>query len=263
MASWSGSSGERSTDRHRRFRLGGNQMNRWILVIATTLTCSAQKTYDVYRAVSPVTIDGKLDERAWRDAPSMGDFTFLWMKDGAKEQTIAKLLWDDENLYVSWQAHDKHISAYVTQTNGPVYQDDCVEIFIAPNPEKVKNYYNFEINAIGAMLSQARADWRLGELWWEPEGMRYRTSFHGRPKKDELPEDTQWVVEAAIPLSNFARDAVHTPPRNGDVWRLNLQRLGGKTDAQYSAWSPLPGDRPNFHQPEAFGIVRFVNKPPK
>jgi hypothetical protein len=234
---------------------------KWCIALLTPLAAHAQPTYEIARASSPVVIDGKLDEPAWRAARSVGDFTFLWVKDGAKEQTVAKLLWDDDNLYVSWYAHDKHISAYVTQRNGAVYKDDCVEIFIAPNPDKVKNYYNFEINAIGAMLTQARGDWRsASNVWWEPEGVQVRTSLQGLPKKDESPEDTHWIVEAAIPLKNFAKDAAHTPPRHGDRWRLNLQRLGGKTDAQYSAWSPLPGERPNFHQPEAFGTVIFVKR---
>ena len=34
-----------------------------------------------------------------------------------------------------------------------------MEIFISPNPKKVKNYYTFEINAIGTMLNRARTDW--------------------------------------------------------------------------------------------------------
>ena len=94
-------------------------------------------------------------------------------------------------------------------------------------------------------------------------GVQYRTTFHGLPKKDESPDDNHWIVEAAIPLKNFARDAAHTPPHDGDRWRLNLQRLGGITNAQASTWSPLPEGVRSFHTPEAFGSVRFVNRPPQ
>jgi putative heme-binding domain-containing protein len=172
------------------------------------------------------------------------------------------MLWDDENLYVSWYAHDRHISASVTERHGPVSKDDCVEIFISPNPEKVKNYYTFEINAIGTMLNRARTDWWSGPPTWEPEGVRYRTTYHGLSKKNESPQDGHWIVEAAIPFKNFARDAAHTPPRDGDRWRLNLQRLGGLTNAQASTWAPLPENVRSFHTPEAFGYVRFVNSGP-
>jgi putative heme-binding domain-containing protein len=233
-----------------------------VFILLTSAVCSGQKTYDIYRAASPINIDAKLDERDWQQAPSVGDFDFPWFKEGAKEQTVAKLLWDDENLYVSWYAHDRHISASVTQRHGPVSKDDCVEIFLSPNPEKVKNYYTFEINAIGTMLNRARTDWWSGPPTWEPEGVRYRATYHGLPKKEESPQDDHWIVEAAIPLKNFARDAAHTPPRNGDRWRLNLQRLGGLTNSQASTWAPLPEGVRSFHTPEAFGYVRFVSSGP-
>lgn len=222
--------------------------------------CPAQKTYEIHRAAGRIEIDGKLDEPSWRHAPSVGDFGFPWPESGEKEQTVAKLLWDDENLYVSWYAQDRHISAFVTQRHGPVSKDDCVEIFLSPNPAKVKNYYTFEINAIGTMLNRARTDWWTGPPTWEPEGVRYRTTFHGQPRKEESAQDTHWIVEAAIPLRNFVRDAAHTPPQDGDEWRLNLQRLGGITNAQASTWSPLPAGVRTFHTPEAFGVVRFVKR---
>ena len=234
--------------------------------ILLLLACSnsyGQSAYEIQRAQGPIQIDGKLDEDDWKRAKDVGEFDFPWFEKGDKERTVAKLLWDDENLYVSWLAHDRHISASVTQRHGPVSKDDCVEIFLSPNPDKVKNYYTFEINAIGTMLNRARTDWWTGPPTWEPEGVRYRTTFHGLSKKDESPQDEYWIVEAAIPLKNFARDASHTPPRAGDQWRLNLQRLGGITNAQASTWAPLPQGIRSFHTPDAFGTVRFVSRPPQ
>jgi hypothetical protein len=232
-----------------------------VALIAPPAALVAQSPYEIRRASSSVQIDAKLDEPAWREAPAVGDFHFVRPPSGEKETTTAKLLWDDESLYVSWQSEDRHISAYVTERHGPVSNDDCVEIFISPNPQKVRNYYTFEINAIGAMLNRARTDWWTGAPTWEPDGVRYRTTFHGLAKKDESPDDKSWVVELAIPFKNFVRDAAHTPPRHGDEWRLNLYRTGGKTNRQSSSWWPLaPGVR-TFHSPESFGPVRFVSTP--
>ena len=214
--------------------------------------------YDVLRAGSPIVIDGRLDEAAWRQAPAVSDFHFNWW---TSEQTVAKLLWDDTRLYAGYFCHDKHISASVTKRHGPVSRDDCVEIFLSPNPDKIRNYYGFEINVIGTMLNFIRADWRQGPFHWEPEGVEYRTSFHGLPQKSESPEDTHWILELAIPWKNFERDAANIPPRDGDLWRLNLNRAGGITNAQYSTWSPVNTPKPNFHVPEAFGWVRFVSRP--
>jgi hypothetical protein len=216
--------------------------------------------YEIRRAAGPITIDARLEEKAWSDAPAVSPFRFNWWTAGEKEPTVAKMLWDDENLYVGYYCHDRHISAYITERHGPVSRDDCIEIFLSPNPAKIRNYYTFEINAIGTMLNRCRTDWWTGPPNWEPEGVRYRTSFHGLPKKDEDPADDHWIVELAIPFRNFARDAAHTPPRPGDEWRLNLNRLGGKTNAQASTWSPIPPPSRTFHTPEAFGTVTYIGR---
>jgi len=233
----------------------------WFCFLVST-TGQTLPSYDIYRKAGPLTIDAKLDETAWRQAPSAGDFHFNWHTDGPKEQTVAKLLWDDENLYVGYYCHDKNISAEVVQRHGPVSKDDCVEVFISPNANKVRNYYGYEINVIGTMLNFLRADWYNGPFNIEPQGVRYRTSFHGLPVKHDSPDDDHWILELAIPFKNFEKDAPHTPPRDGDTWRLNLNRAGGKTNTQYSTWSPVSSPKPNFHVPEAFGTVRFVNRPP-
>ncbi|MEZ5400091.1 MAG: carbohydrate-binding family 9-like protein [Bryobacteraceae bacterium] len=240
-------------------------MFRCVILLAGLTSAAMAQTlprYEIYRAAGRISIDGKLDEPAWRQAPAAGDFHFNWWKEGEKEQTIAKMLWDDENLYVSYDCRDKHIAAEVVERHGPVSLDDAVEIFISPNPGKVRNYYGFEMNAIGTSLNFIRADWRKDGFQWEPEGVRLRTTFQGVRIKQDSPDDTHWILELAIPLANFAKDAAHTPPAEGDEWRLNLNRAGGKTNAQFSTWSPVGTDRPNFHQPDSFGFVRFVNRPP-
>jgi hypothetical protein len=240
-------------------------MPRAALVLIAAAAAGAQPLADyvIHRAPSAIVIDAKLDEAAWKVTPPVSDFVFNRFEKGEKEPTIARLLWDDVNLYVSYVCKDRHISAYEKQRHGPVSKDDCVEIFISPNPAKVKNYYTWEINAIGTMLNRCRTDWWTGPPTWEPEGVRHRTTFHGAEKKDESPDDREWIVEMAIPLSNFSRDAAHTPPHDGDEWRLNLNRTGGQTNRQSSTWSPIAPPVRSFHTPEAFGRVKFVSRTPK
>ncbi len=241
-------------------------MLSWVLLIHGVLSdagAMAQSTpgaveYRIQRASSEVVIDARLDEPAWQKAAPASDFLFNWFSAGEKERTEAKMLWDDDNLYVSWRCEDRHISAYETKRHGPVSKDDCVEIFISPNPQKVRNYYTFEINSIGTMLNRCRTDWFTGGPTWEPEGVRHRATFSGLAKKDEQGDDREWIVEMAIPLKNFARDAAHMPPRDGDEWRLNLMRTGGRTNMQQSTWSPIAPPGRSFHSPENFGKVVFV-----
>ncbi len=236
----------------------------WVacLLAMSTALVSAQEPprYSVQRRTSRISIDAKLNEPAWQRAPLAGQFHFNRWKQGEKELTDVRLLWDDKNLYVAYYCHDRHISASVTKRHGPVSQDDCVEIFLSPNPQKVTNYYTFEINAIGTMLNRCRTDWWKGPPFWEPLGVRYRTSLRSSRPKQESPDDHDWIVELAIPFKNFARDAAHTPPRPGDTWRINLYRTGGITNRQGSSWSPLPPGVSTFHTPESFGWIEFTGR---
>ncbi|MBL8179965.1 MAG: c-type cytochrome [Bryobacterales bacterium] len=236
---------------------------RFLLFLIPALAAAQRPVeYTIQRASSPISIDASLDEPAWRNATPTGEFVFNWHESGDKEPTEARLLWDDDNLYVSWRCSDRHISAFETKRHGPVSKDDCVEIFLSPNPSAPRNYYTFEINAIGTMLNRCRTSWWTGPPTWEPDGVRYRTTFHGLARKDESPGDKEWIVELAIPLKNFARDAAHIPPRPGDEWRLNLMRTGGKTNMQHSTWSPIPpSSQKSFHTPENFGKVVFAAQP--
>lgn len=231
-----------------------------LFLLGDCLAAQQLSSYTVYRASSPISIDARLDEPAWKAAPLLSDFHFNWWTGGEKEKTEARMLWDKENLYVSYFCHDKHISATITKRHGPVSKDDCVEIFISPNPAKVANYYTFEINAIGTMLNRCESSWWTGGPTWNPEEVTCRTSLQGLSAKQESPSDRSWIVELAIPLRNFSRDAAHIPPHDGDVWRMNLYRTGGITNRQDSSWSPiLPGPH-SFHRPESFGKVKFSTR---
>jgi hypothetical protein len=231
----------------------------WLQAARAELGGTGLPGYDVRRATGTIKIDGVLDDAAWQRATPVGPFRFHWWTAGEKEPTEVKMLWDDENLYLAYRCTDRHISAKVTARHGSVSNDDCVELFLAPNPSKVRNYYTLEINAIGAMLNRCRTDWWSGPPTWEPEAMVHATSLPRGVVKEESAHDREWTVEMAVPLRNFARDAAHMPPQAGDIWRLNLNRTGGTTNKQASSWSPIPAQVRSFHTPSAFGMIRFVD----
>ena len=214
--------------------------------------------YTIYRSGEEIDIDGQLDEVAWTAAPDVGKFQFPWYQAGVKEQTVAKLLWDNENLYVSFLCEDAHIWAEAMQRDGPVYRDDCVEVFAAPNPAQPKTYFNIEMNVLGIFLDEYHPGEREKKVEgkWNGEGIRIATSIAGSLNDDE-DEDQYWILEAAIPLKNYAQAGGVVPPQPGDVWYLGLNRCGGKTNQQYSQWAPSQTKRPNFHRPIDFGPVTF------
>ena len=213
--------------------------------------------YMVERAQGTITVDGVPDEADWEEAQSVGDFVFPWWDEskGSKAQTVAKVLWDDENLYLCFFCYDPYIYAEFTERDDATYLDDCVELFAAPNPDEVWQYYGFEINVRGAVLDYARyGEGGKLDFPWNAAGVRIESSVIGT-LNDDTDTDQSWTVEAAIPFSNFP-----TRPRVGDAWRANLNRCGGQTEQQYSQWSSSDTPGPNFHVPPRFGQMVFVDR---
>ncbi len=219
--------------------------------------------YTIHRTGSEIKIDGQLDEKAWKSAAAVGTFKFPWWTEGKKEQTEAKLLWDDENLYVAYRCEDAHVWAEHTERDSQVYRDDCVEVFTAPNPAQPFNYFNIEMNVHGAILDRHHPNGpgRDEAPNWNAKGVKIATKVDGTLNND-ADTDRGWTLEAAIPFANFKVAARHTPPRGGDVWHLNLNRLGGKTNPQHSQWSAGKSKRPAFHTPQYFGRVVFSRRQP-
>ena len=234
-------------------------------ILARQLKAEAQVvkpgSYAIYRTATPITIDGKLDEPGWFAAPSVGDFQFAWYKSGKREQTVAKFLWDDKNLYVSFICQDAHIAGTRTDHDSDVWEDDCVEVFTAPNPDLPMAYFNIEMNVRGTHLDGYHPSKNSTpfETNWNAEGIQIKTSVVGTLNNDR-DTDSLWILEAAIPFAAFAHVAKHTPPHPNDVWHLNLNRLGGVTNVQYSQWSPGTSVKPQYHRPQDFGRVIFSDE---
>ena len=69
------------------------------------------KSYVAVRAGSPLVIDGKLDDAAWRDAPWTD--LFVDIEGDAKPKpaldTRVKMLWDDAYFYIGADLREPHL----------------------------------------------------------------------------------------------------------------------------------------------------------
>jgi len=184
--------------------------------------------YTIHRAAAPLAIDGKLDEPAWFAAPSVGEFVFPWWKAGRKEQTCAKLLWDEEYLYLAFLCEDAHITARHTERDGKIPEDDCVELMFAPDADHPRVYFNIEFNVLGGIIDNFRPHGpdKARAPKWDADGVKIAGTYAGT-LNDESDTDRYWQVEVAIPWRNFTGHAKAIPPRAATVMRLNLNRSGG------------------------------------
>jgi hypothetical protein len=83
--------------------------------------------------------------RAVREELPMRDIACLnWPAFPHRPAVHTCLAHDGTSLWVYYKAHDLSLRAEVTETNGPVFTDSCVEFFISPRGDEF--YYNLEFN---------------------------------------------------------------------------------------------------------------------
>ena len=117
------------------------------------------------RASTPILVDGKLDEAAWAEAPWTTDFVDIQgaAKPKPRFRTRAKLLWDDDYLYIAAEFEEPHVWATLTQHDSVIFQDPDFEVFIDPDGD-THAYYEFEMNALNTTASFATCAHRGGAL---------------------------------------------------------------------------------------------------
>ena len=237
--------------------------------------------YVCYRTPDPLTIDGRLTEAAWRQAPPTGTFVDIEgaLRPAPKHETRAWMLWDDDYFYVAARLDEPHLWATLTERDAVIFQDDDFEVFIDPDGDG-HNYYEFEINALNTvwdllLLRPYRVDGRAKVLDnWDINGLRSGVHLAGS-LNDPSDTDEYWTVEIAFPWSALGELAdTPTPPRDGDQWRVGFSRVDWEmdiVDGTYrkrlgengkplpeSNWVWSPQGRVAMHQPETWGYVQFA-----
>ncbi|MBU1702702.1 MAG: CPBP family intramembrane metalloprotease, partial [Candidatus Eisenbacteria bacterium] len=238
--------------------------------------------YICYRAASPLTIDGLLDESAWAQAEWTKDFVDIEgaAKPAPRFRTRVKMLWNDEYFYVGAELEEPHIWAKLTDRDAVIFYDNDFEVFIDPDGD-THQYYELEVNALGTVwdlfLVQPYRDGGPAVNAWDIQGLLIGVHVEGtlnNPKDT----DTSWSVEFAIPW-NVLKESAHkeAPPHSGDQWRVNFSRVEWKTeiiDGDYikvkdsktgktmpeDNWVWSPQGLINMHYPEMWGIVQFLDQ---
>lgn len=175
-------------------------------------------------------------------------------------KTELRLQYDAEFIYGKFSITDKYVRSRVTEINGPVSEDSCVEFFFAPNAAEPLHYFNLEINAGGTPLmffiKHPWSDYRS----IDPDDIRQIDICSSMPQviDPEIADETEWSVEFRISLLVLRKYAEITEPGTGVIWRANFYKTATETsNPHYLTWNPVAFERPNFHLPEFFGRIEF------
>lgn len=209
---------------------------------------------DVHKKSGPIVVDGKLDEPDWARAQVLGPFTAWDGKSPIERKTTAKMLWDEDNLYLAFVGDDPDVFTPYSKRDDPLYESEAVEIFIDADGDK--DVY-VELQAAPANDVHFDAAFAGGRRQHMDRG--YDVAYETKTVVDERGFTSEW----RIPVKEI-RDVPAGEPKLGASWKVNLFRLERVRDAgrtrvvknEASAWSsPLSGD---FHNLDRFGTITFV-----
>ena len=206
-----------------------------------------------------IKLDGKLDEKEWKDAPSTGEFVRTMDGMPADQKTSAKLLWDDKNLYVAFEVEDRDVWSTLDKHDAKLWTQEAVEMFIDAAGDG-KNYVELQANPKGTTFDSFLPGYRKNQDDWN-SNMKVAVKVDGTlDKRDDV--DKGWVVEMSIPLEDVKgklKELANVPPKVGTEWRVNFFRLDSPAARPQvgTGWSPpLVGD---FHALDKFGVLVFAD----
>jgi hypothetical protein len=226
--------------------------------------CSeARKTYQVGRLVKPMVINADWNKPQWRRVEPLDIRLFMGAKPDHLPKTQAKVLYDEEYVYVIFRVKDKYIRAVETERHGRVWEDSCVEFFLTPGTDISNGYFNIETNCIGTLLLhyQPRPDEDIRPLKpAECDRLEIATSLPKKVIDPEITEPLTWTLEYRVPVEMFGEYRQVVKPAPGVKWRANFYKCAETVSyPHWLTWSLVVNDVPNFHLPEYFGTLEFVD----
>ncbi len=207
----------------------------------------------------PIVIDGSLDDAAWADAVEVAGFSLPWLPGNppAAAATRAKLLWDQDHLYIAADMDDGDLYADVIEHDGQTWDNDVFEAFLKPALDKPA-YYEFQVNAANTQFDCFIP--RRGHVGrfrrFHAFGIESAVKLRGT-LDDWTDRDQGWSVELKIPWTSF----MHTGgrPEPGDEWRLALCRYDydvAREAPELSTCAALTAS--NFHRHEDYRPLIFA-----
>lgn len=247
------------------------------LCLFAGLAAAQPKHYTCYRAASPIQIDGRLNDSAWRNAPWTDAFIDI---QGAAHprprfRTRAKMLWDDQYFYVAAELQEPHVWATLTEHDSVIFRDNDFEVFLNPSGDG-RNYFEFEINALNTgwdlFLPKPYREGGKADNSWEIPGLRTAVSVQGTLNQSR-DRDRAWSVEIAFPWTAFGARAPVARPAEGSEWRVNFSRVEWQTRVEAGKYVKLPDRKEdnwvwspqgliNMHVLDRWGYVRFSGPRP-
>ncbi len=198
--------------------------------------------------------EGDLSKKAWRGAERVPLGLWSGGKAPPEVETSVATGWSASHLYCAFRCKYSVLNVYEgedpTNERWGLWDRDVVEVFVNPEPERANHYYEFEVAPNNQWID---LEIDLDKKPFNDAG--WNSGFQHAARIDR--KRRVWTCEMSIPFNSMNVERL----RPNSEWRINFYRaagLGDDTRRHFLCWSPVPGERPNFHQPSRFGRIRFV-----
>lgn len=202
------------------------------ILIINVQTVKAQNTQTVKKELpavkteQPPTIDGILNDACWQDVPQATGFTDERTEKPAKNQSVGRLVYTDEAIYVAFHLYDHmpdKIVARQTKDQTGIGGEDWVSFTIDPfHTHQYSDRNFFIVNPLGTKFAHLAT------------GRAAKTEWIGLWKAAAQIVEDGWVVEMKIPWQILDYPNTTEPVRMG----INLDRKQQRT-GERSWWCNL------------------------
>src|SRR5262245_20708265 len=196
-------------------------------VVISPVLGQSTKTVTAIRINEKITLDGRLEEPAWKLAIPATDFIQNQPRPGASslQRTEVRFLYDDNNLYVGFSCFDDRPELMTIRGLEKEFgQNDTDQINLTIDSlHDRRSGFQFSTNPLGARRDAQVFNDGQGNFDWEGVwDVRSRTSEEG------------WFAEYVIPFKTlrFTKD-------QSQVWGVNLSRRTLRLN-ELAHWSPIP-----------------------
>jgi hypothetical protein len=234
-------------------------------------TKPSRQTYVVrWLPGAKITLDGRADEAAWKEASRDTRFTFPW-KQAPAPATEFRALCDGTNLFFTFRLQDPDIVVLdkLRDEEDEVFEDR-VEVYLSRD-DQLMDYYCFEVDSRGRVFDYRGSYYRQLDTKWKFDGLEAKAT--ARPNGYE--------IEGRIPLKSlaalgfpaigpgskircglyraeFSHDRSGRPvEQKASVHNLGRNIEGPPPIEEWISWVDPKIKEPDFHVPATLGWLQF------
>ena len=166
--------------------------------------------------------------------------------NGYCPKIVFSATYSDKGFHAHFDAYEKNPRAEVTQQQGPVCDDSCLEWFINFDPIHTDRYFNIEMNAKGI----ANMGFRKDRYDNTPVAVE---DIETMDIKAKIFED-HWTVDYTVPFELLKKYIPDYEFKKGLEHPANVYKCGDETEfPHFGCWKMVNREKPDFHIPSYFG----------